>query len=642
MEQARPTAPEQQAPAPPPTSPTWLAWGIATYCVAALLDSCVFALDRHGLTPLHLGAGVVMVLCLRAGWKVLPFMVAVSLALKLSLGMQSHAGDPFVCALTTVSADALTGALAAMLLRRVFRTPPVSVPDMFRAVALVCLPAAMSGAALTALMWYVDGIAPPFVSLHLFAMLSIGGCTGLLLVYPTYRAWTTIAPPTRREVRWIAAALAGNLVFLVLAHNGLGGSINFIILPLVLLAHQARLNGVMLALLTSMLAVAFSAVQDVGPFQMPTTEETGFLLATYLCSSTLVTLGVALHNRQLQDADSTRLMWQHKALCDTLTGLSNRAHFDVALDAAMLRAQRADDVVSLLMIDVDHFKSFNDLQGHVAGDRCLQAVAATLRGIVQRSHDVAARYGGEEFACVLPGTSTGGAAQLAESIRRAVAELAMAHPGNCEAGCVTVSIGVATMRGSDAILPQNLVNMADHALYRAKAEGRNRVAVSVPRHAELLDEAGDACGLKLPGELVRFTWRADYECGNARIDTQHRQLFELANTLLAAFLDNAPRADCLDIIRQLLTALDTHFRDEETLLRSLGYPDADHHADQHNSLLQTAADLAQRYEGETLPLSAALDTIANAVVVRHMLRDDVLFHQHVRQGAGHAETSRPM
>ena len=162
------------------------------------------------------------------------------------------------------------------------------------------------------------------------------------------------------------------------------------------------------------------------------------------------------------------------ALQDSLTGIGNRRSFDERLLQEVRRARRLRTSVALLMIDVDHFKAFNDEFGHLQGDTCLRSVAGTIAGLVRRPGDLVARYGGEEFAVLLPGTDLAGAAVLAEAMRAAVMALALHHLA--EYGMVTVSVGVAALwPGDDDDTGAALVHAADGALYGAKAGGRNRV-----------------------------------------------------------------------------------------------------------------------------------------------------------------------
>ena len=167
------------------------------------------------------------------------------------------------------------------------------------------------------------------------------------------------------------------------------------------------------------------------------------------------------------------------ALTDGLTGLANRRAFDETLSREWRLTLRRGSAISLLLLDLDHFKKFNDTYGHQVGDDCLRAVAATLRVAVRES-DVVARYSGEELAVILPDTQSADAADLAEKLRAAVEGLRLPHSANPEgAGFVTVSIGVATALSRDGgtiDMPQGLLISADMALYKAKHEGRNRAA----------------------------------------------------------------------------------------------------------------------------------------------------------------------
>jgi len=170
------------------------------------------------------------------------------------------------------------------------------------------------------------------------------------------------------------------------------------------------------------------------------------------------------------------------ALTDGLTGISNCRSFDESLEREWKRTLREGSEISLLLLDIDNFKRFNDLYGHQVGDDCLRAVATAISGAV-RATDIAARYGGEEIAIILPSTFTAGAVEVAEKVRSAIAALRLGHEGNPgEGGRLTVSIGVATAlarQGGTIRMPESLLLAADNAMYKAKHEGRNRVATSL-------------------------------------------------------------------------------------------------------------------------------------------------------------------
>jgi diguanylate cyclase (GGDEF)-like protein/PAS domain S-box-containing protein len=165
------------------------------------------------------------------------------------------------------------------------------------------------------------------------------------------------------------------------------------------------------------------------------------------------------------------------AMVDSLTGIANRRQFDDTMDRELRRAKRDGNTLSLLMIDVDHFKSFNDLYGHVMGDACLRQITAAAHEALHRTSDLFARYGGEEFVAVLPNTDTRGAQLVAEQIRSAIELCRIPHAGNFH-GVVTVSIGCATQTLNPETVGNPLLPAADAALYDAKSAGRNRIEVA--------------------------------------------------------------------------------------------------------------------------------------------------------------------
>ncbi len=182
--------------------------------------------------------------------------------------------------------------------------------------------------------------------------------------------------------------------------------------------------------------------------------------------------GSAVRERKLLDhAESLRA----RSYVDGLTGIANRRHFDVALERELRRAQRADGELSLLLVDIDSFKAYNDHFGHQQGDSCLTTVAQALAGMLKRPADVAARYGGEEFAAILPDTSLEQARAHANAIREHVVSLNLVHAPAAVHPMVTLSIGVASFGKERLNEPAALIEAADKALYAAKRGGRNRV-----------------------------------------------------------------------------------------------------------------------------------------------------------------------
>jgi len=163
------------------------------------------------------------------------------------------------------------------------------------------------------------------------------------------------------------------------------------------------------------------------------------------------------------------------ALLDGLTEIPNRRCFDVTLEKELRRKKRDGSLLSLVILDIDYFKKYNDTYGHAAGDTCLRQVAGAMKECIKRGSDFAARYGGEEFAIILSGTDRNGAITIAEKVRHSVAALDIRHAASDVAGHVTVSLGVATVFEDRDVSPVDLINAADAALYQAKEMGRNRV-----------------------------------------------------------------------------------------------------------------------------------------------------------------------
>jgi diguanylate cyclase (GGDEF)-like protein len=163
------------------------------------------------------------------------------------------------------------------------------------------------------------------------------------------------------------------------------------------------------------------------------------------------------------------------ARLDGLTGLANRRTFDDMLDREWRRLARVAQPLSVIMMDVDHFKQFNDTYGHADGDVCLQQVAKAAAGALQRPADMVARYGGEEFVALLPDTTLAGGIAVAEAIRVAIADLRIPHAGSKAAPHVTLSLGVASTVPQPEGSPKPLLETADERLYAAKAAGRNQV-----------------------------------------------------------------------------------------------------------------------------------------------------------------------
>ena len=182
---------------------------------------------------------------------------------------------------------------------------------------------------------------------------------------------------------------------------------------------------------------------------------------------------------------------------DGLTGVYNRRHFDERLDAEWGRVARTGAALSVVMLDVDFFKRYNDRYGHQAGDDCLRQIAAVLKGGLRRSADLVARYGGEEFVCLLPDTDLAGAMSLAQRLGQEVFARQIEHADSSAAAVVTVSLGVCSRRSDDSGSAAALLREADAQLYAAKTQGRHRTC-----GAEMTAPAGPQGGAGRAGPIA--------------------------------------------------------------------------------------------------------------------------------------------
>jgi diguanylate cyclase (GGDEF)-like protein len=247
---------------------------------------------------------------------------------------------------------------------------------------------------------------------------------------------------------------------------------------------------VLVAACVTALEVALASSLNSGRFDLG-----WYLGRTYgLAAMSFVLLMLLLENNRLYArlADS-RAELRRLATIDPLTRVANRRAFDDALDEEWRRAVRNNTTMALLLIDVDRFKAFNDVHGHVTGDHCLRMVADTLAANVRRAGEMVVRYGGEEFAILLPGSDLAKASELGRRLLMAVRMLDVT--AGASKPHITISIGVASMspaREADPIDPgaTELVKAADRALYAAKAAGRNQVMEYLP-HLEGLQRIAD-------------------------------------------------------------------------------------------------------------------------------------------------------
>lgn len=316
------------------------------------------------------------------------------------------------------------------------------------------------------------------------------------------------------------------------------------------------------------------------------------------------------------------------SVTDGLTGIANRRHFDEALVQEHARHARSGAELSLIMLDLDHFKAFNDCYGHVAGDDCLRRIGQVLANCIDRPADLAARYGGEEFACILPETDSYGAVAIAEKIRRGIHACAISHKGSNVAEYVTASLGVVTVHCCSAQLTVDIVANADERLYKAKSSGRNRVEFTDLYQAEtpLPEDAG--------GNFVQLVWKDSFCCGNPLIDSQHQSLFNDSNELFKAVLSGHPATEVSLIIDRLLKDTVQHFHDEQQLLERIKFPGIHQHTAEHDKLITKGLELSQQFNDATLSVGDVFQFLVHDVVMVHMLGADREYFHAINNAAG--------
>lgn len=403
--------------------------------------------------------------------------------------------------------------LVSSLVQRVFSVLEVSVsaallppfenldtwlrkPRLYpRFAAAVLVGPAVSG--LLAAAYFNAFEATPFWSA--FNAWALADAMGIAAVFPLALSLSSADLHALRDLRRVAAGI-GTLAsaFAIMAVIFLTSRypLIFVLYPLLMLVDwMLGLLGSSIALCAACVMAVFLTEHGYGPFANPVglgmsrnlavQVYLGFHLIGFLPISILF-----LQQRRMDQELRDSLARADKlASLDSLTGVANRRTLDARLEEHWNLAARNQAPLALLMIDADHFKSFNDRLGHQAGDACLRAIAGAMSRRVSRPADVVARFGGEEFAVLLPDTPLEGARRVGEIIRAAVHQLAIAHPGKPEPAAVdapaaphhvTVSIGCAALVPPPGARLHVLVELADQALYEAKRSGRDRVCIIDP------------------------------------------------------------------------------------------------------------------------------------------------------------------
>ena len=321
-------------------------------------------------------------------------------------------------------------------------------------------------------------------------------------------------------------------------------------------------------------------------------------------------------NAQLRSAIFTL---EELASTDRLTNAWNRRRFEETIEGETHRSARYGHPLSMLLIDVDHFKRVNDEFGHREGDRVLVAISSLIRAIMRKS-DSLTRWGGEEFIVLMPNTGLGRAQATARRICETVADSEIEGIGR-----LTVSVGVAEYLPSET--SDEWIERADRAMYLAKEGGRNRVEADARRaltqnHIEHLE-----------GNFVQLVWKDMFCSGHPLIDGQHRDLFARANELLDAMLSGRPRDEILLTIEHLLFDVGKHFRDEEWILGALEFGHLDGHRQEHARLMTRCHALVGEFEAGIVPIGELFEFLAHELVTRHILGTDREYFDLIRHSA---------
>ncbi|MFZ6779767.1 diguanylate cyclase [Undibacterium sp. Ji83W] len=449
----------------------WLIFAAGLYYLAARTGMQLFALKPSNITLLWLASGVGMVMCMRHGLLAFPFILIASFCANYPGMLEAHRLSPKLYTLISATADAMTGVVAMLMMRLSLPEGLRKSTDLLHFGIKVCLIPTMLSSLIISLNMAVGGYIHWDEAGNFFRMLVLADSLGILLIYPLYQAWRDDHEWRSSELQRLVLTSLGIGVLLYLAFRGHPGFIYFVLPVLLLLAFYISLNLMTLAVAASMVAIIAITGQQLGPFQSANLVEANFMLVCFVCTTTFTIMAVALHNRQLLTIEAARQEWQKAAEVDELTKLVNRATFLPMLADEHQRAKRLHRTYALALLDIDHFKTVNDVYGHQAGDEVLAHFASLMQSNT-RGIDKAARLGGDEFAVLFPESNAMDAAAAMERLR-----LRLENNPVTVAGVniyVTSSIGITEYQGGD-VTPDMVRTRADQLLYSAKHAGRNRI-----------------------------------------------------------------------------------------------------------------------------------------------------------------------
>jgi diguanylate cyclase (GGDEF)-like protein len=398
-------------------------------------------------------------------------------------------GDPLRLAIGVSVANSIEVIISSLLLTRWFGNPfqlTKRVPLLgFLGVAVVGATAVTSALGASWTMLFVD--AGPWWML--FRTWYLGDVLGMAIIAPLVfilqRPGFFSMLERKRLPRTLLLLMVPAIATALVFSHSKDPLIFFIFPALLLVVFRLGFPGTVLAVFVIALISIWFTVTGHGPLMLITgtnlphkivIEQIFLAVALF----TFFPVAALLEERKSLEISlqKSEMRYRELANADALTGLANRRAFDERLEEEWHRGVEQSQPLALLLIDVDLFKSYNDIYGHVGGDECLRCIAKVIANTLQDKADIAARFGGEEFAVILPNTSMDKALQVAESVRQAVAAMKVPHSGN-QLGIQTISVGVAAGIPDRSAPLISLLTASDHALYRAKYLGRNRVESTV-------------------------------------------------------------------------------------------------------------------------------------------------------------------
>lgn len=449
----------------------WVLFAMGLYYLAARTGMQLFALKPSNITLLWLASGIGMVMCMRHGLLAVPMIIIASFAANYPGMAEANLRMPVLYTLVSASADGAAGLIAMLMMRISLGDGLNKATDLLQFGLKVCLVPTIVSSIVISMNLVVGGYIRWDEAGNFVRMLVLADSLGILLIYPLYMTWSKDHHVKGVEAIRLLLTGLGITVLLWLAFRGHPGFIYFVLPVLLLLAFYVSLNLITLILTISMVAIIAMTGQQLGPFQSANLTEANFMLVCFVCTTTFTILGVALHNNQLLAIETARQEWQKAAEADSLTKLSNRAAFLPLLEEEHRRAQRTGHPYALALLDIDYFKTVNDIYGHQAGDDVLVFFASLMQANI-RGIDKAARLGGDEFAILFPESDAQEASTAMERLR---SRLEQNSVKTMRANIfVTSSIGIAEYRGGDTT-PDMVRTMADKLLYSAKHAGRNCV-----------------------------------------------------------------------------------------------------------------------------------------------------------------------